>query len=249
MIELSVGLPMFKSNKIAWLALESLCRQEEVKFEWELIVCEELYYENRNEYLGHDFLDEYEDRLEDVGCRDIKLIGGDDHIPLERKWKAIHAQMAPESQLLLLQGSDDYSAANRLARTKYIFERKACDWYSDCAYFYHIRLKKMLFYRPEKLGVFIAIRKELLAGLPDRDRNCSVDSFLHDHCLAMKPDLVEYLDCGTGVCTDGFNRISQHRSHLYSHIEKDFSMCDPFLLTYYLPQMAVSRLNAMAERK
>ena len=40
-IEFSVRMPMFRSKYIAWLALESLCRQKGVNFEWELITAEE----------------------------------------------------------------------------------------------------------------------------------------------------------------------------------------------------------------
>jgi len=38
MIELSVGLPFFRSKYIGWAALESLCLQENINFEWELII-------------------------------------------------------------------------------------------------------------------------------------------------------------------------------------------------------------------
>ena len=41
MIEYSVRMPMFRVKYIAWLALESLCRQKGVTFEWELVMAEE----------------------------------------------------------------------------------------------------------------------------------------------------------------------------------------------------------------
>ena len=41
MIELTVGLPMFRSEKIAHLAFESLCNQKNIDFEWELLIMEE----------------------------------------------------------------------------------------------------------------------------------------------------------------------------------------------------------------
>ena len=41
MIEASVTLPLFRSQYIAWLQLESLCRQQDVDFEWELLIAEE----------------------------------------------------------------------------------------------------------------------------------------------------------------------------------------------------------------
>jgi len=41
MIELTVGIPMFRSRHIGWLALESLCRQKDIDFKWELLIMEE----------------------------------------------------------------------------------------------------------------------------------------------------------------------------------------------------------------
>ena len=41
-ILLSVALPMYSAQSIAWLAMESLCRQE-CDFEWELLIAEETY--------------------------------------------------------------------------------------------------------------------------------------------------------------------------------------------------------------
>ena len=41
MIEMSVRMPLFRARYIAWLALESLCRQKRVTFKWELVIAEE----------------------------------------------------------------------------------------------------------------------------------------------------------------------------------------------------------------
>ncbi len=38
---LTVALPVWNGSRIAWLAMESLCRQEEIDFWWELVICEE----------------------------------------------------------------------------------------------------------------------------------------------------------------------------------------------------------------
>lgn len=40
-IRLSIGLPLYNSSKIVWLALNSLCGQKNINFEWELVICEE----------------------------------------------------------------------------------------------------------------------------------------------------------------------------------------------------------------
>ena len=41
MIELTVGLPMFRSETIAHIALESLANQKDANFGWELLIAEE----------------------------------------------------------------------------------------------------------------------------------------------------------------------------------------------------------------
>jgi hypothetical protein len=39
--ELTVGLPIYNSKKIAWIALEGLINQIDIYFDWELVVYEE----------------------------------------------------------------------------------------------------------------------------------------------------------------------------------------------------------------
>ena len=41
MYAMTVALPMYRCRSIGWLALESLCNQVDIDFEWELIIMEE----------------------------------------------------------------------------------------------------------------------------------------------------------------------------------------------------------------
>ncbi len=70
MIELSVCAPFFRAKYIGWLALESLCRQKDINFEWELIISEEMF----DEAMGKDVIMKYKSRLEDLGCVRLKYI-------------------------------------------------------------------------------------------------------------------------------------------------------------------------------
>ena len=45
-IKFTVALPVYNSKKIAWISLESLIRQENIDFDWELIVYEEIHSES-----------------------------------------------------------------------------------------------------------------------------------------------------------------------------------------------------------
>lgn len=40
-VALTCALPMYRAKDIGWLGLESLCRQEDIDFAWELIIMEE----------------------------------------------------------------------------------------------------------------------------------------------------------------------------------------------------------------
>jgi len=66
MIELSVALPVWNSKRIAWLPMESLCRQLKPSCGWELIIFEEVH----GEQLGEDFFRAYEERLKEAGYWD-----------------------------------------------------------------------------------------------------------------------------------------------------------------------------------
>ena len=39
--ELTVGLPIYNSKKIAWIALDGLINQIDIDFDWDLVVYEE----------------------------------------------------------------------------------------------------------------------------------------------------------------------------------------------------------------
>ena len=53
---------MYRAQHAGWLALESLCWQRDVDFEWELIVIEEQF-----DAMGEDAVRAYEGRLQQKG--------------------------------------------------------------------------------------------------------------------------------------------------------------------------------------
>ena len=81
MIKLSVALPVFNSKRIAWLAMEGLCRQENINFEWELVIAEE----QGPEKFGSKAFLSYEGRLREVGCVRVRYIKLIKWIPLKQK--------------------------------------------------------------------------------------------------------------------------------------------------------------------
>lgn len=80
-IDLSVAIPAYNGNKIAWLCLEGLCNQINVNFDWEIVICEE----EHDNMIGEDFFYQYIDRLYNVGCRKITYLLVDKWINLPEK--------------------------------------------------------------------------------------------------------------------------------------------------------------------
>ena len=130
----TVGLPMYRCGKIAWLPLEGLCRQEGVDFSWELIVSEE-----PEEAFTEERVRSYEDRLRAVGCARIVYLRNTEWLPLSTKWCRIAQEASPSSEIFLLQDGDDYSQPQRLANTVAVFDDPRIDWVqSPLGFFYNI---------------------------------------------------------------------------------------------------------------
>jgi len=81
---LTVALPMYRSKKIGWLALESLCRQVDAP-EWELLICEE----QEPEMFGMEELTKYKESLGYAECTRITYIVLQWWVPLSQKWKIL----------------------------------------------------------------------------------------------------------------------------------------------------------------
>ncbi len=140
-IELSVALPMFRAKYIGWLPLEGLIRQEDVDFEWELVVAEEL----NDETFGEKNIRAYEDRLKAVGCVKIVYKGLDKWIPLSNKWVLLANMCDENSRILVLHAADNYSAPLRLARHCEVFtDSNVCLHIPSKAIYYNISTEKII---------------------------------------------------------------------------------------------------------
>lgn len=127
MIELSVQMPMFRVKYIAWLALESLCRQKNISFEWELIVTEEMI---GNEVFGRDEVFSYAKRLRKVGCKKIVYIGLRSWIPLATKLGLLTDYCTKTSKIVSFQSADYYSSPFILTSQWKAFEDPEIEWFS-----------------------------------------------------------------------------------------------------------------------
>ncbi len=263
MIELSVGLPVFKSSAIVWLAMESLCNQVNINFKWELIICEELCPDSEDGYCGNQFFDSYRDRLYKAGCREIKFIDLEDYVTLESKWKFIVQSADKKSEMLLLQASDNYSQNDRIS-TAYNHIKGGYDWiHYENIYFYNCKTGQIILrsHIPSKKsksfsskGVNISIRMELIKNLPFRDKGFTIDGWLYRNARSVKYDIFRSDmntiwnggNWETGINTDGFNKISLKRVRHYQNPQPPFYKTDK-VIGDIVPEYIADRLLGLSK--
>jgi len=243
MIVLTVALPIFNSKKIAWLALESLCNQKNITFEWELIIMEE-----QGVCFGIDEVKKYIDRLKKVGCKSVRYVPLEYRISLPKKWRAMADMRASTSIVYLLQAADCYSEPNRL-RMNYDKVKEGYEWiHNKRGYFYNINLKKTIEYNalnyqyPTHLNMAVAC--SILDRLPyDVELPKGIDRWFYS---SVKPERVyECLEeVLGGVDTDGYNNISVGRK---SHFEnpKDVFVATDKKIEDIIPKNILKRLNEL----
>ena len=257
MIELTVGLPMFRSEKIAHLAFESLCNQKNIDFDWELLIMEE-----SDERFGPDRVREYAARLEEVGCKRIVYKPLDQWIPLSFKWKFLGG-MSSDSKCFLIQAHDCYSQPYRLKETYDIFNSDpSVDWVnSPLGCFYHIEAEQMvrfnqgLYQHPCALNM--AMRTEYAKQLPAEQVPSSVDSWLFRTCTEIKgSDLVvvnnDSENWKKGVDIHGLNKISIDRGKMIVDVQVPFEKTDltlDELVPEYIAKFIRSKKESVADNK
>lgn len=117
MSELSVVMPMYRAKYIGWLPFESLIRQKDINFEWELIVAEE----TEEQLFGKKNILEYKHKLKKLGCVNFKYIGLNKWIPLAEKIHLLVNNCHLDSKIFVWHSADYYSAPLRLATHHDVF--------------------------------------------------------------------------------------------------------------------------------
>lgn len=219
-IKLTVGIPMFRSQHIGWLALESLCRQRDIDFEWELLIIEE-----EENSLGKKAVMKYETRLQEVGCSRIEYYSLQDWMPLGQKWQRL-GDCSNETACFLLQAADNYSQPYRLKETFDIFKRsKDVDWVqSKKYYFYDIGSSQVVLYNHDlcqnkhPCSRDMAIRTSLLKQLNiSSDRVRGIDYLLFTEATKAKKSSLKVKwnkseHWKMGFETEGLNTLSRGRA-------------------------------------
>tara|TARA_R110002020_G_scaffold52917_1_gene148411 strand:- start:611 stop:1396 length:786 start_codon:yes stop_codon:yes gene_type:complete len=226
---ITVGLPMFRSQNIAWLAMESLCAQSGIDFEWELLIAEE----SESPAFGLDRIKSYIPRLKEVGCKKLEYYEMDSWQPLGRKWRYM-AQKSGDTLGFILQASDCYSQPYRLKETHDIFlQNSNIDWVqSPKGYFYNIENEKVVLFDHDlynhPCALNMAVRTELIRKIPPNTRKASVDSWLYKTFTEAKGKKLNVHfnqsdNWKLGLDTHGLNTISKDRTDMINETVPPFT--------------------------
>lgn len=243
-IFLSVLLPLFRAENIAWLSLESLCRQEDIDFGWELIIIEEIF----DSPFGLDKLKEYWDRLQKVGCKKIKYISIQKWMPLSAKWYFLVKECDKNSEIVAFSSADIYSSKKRLSKQFKVLKETDYNWYKisgnivyDISSSKHVRIKLP---QERNDNCSPATKKNLLQKLPLICLKKHVDSWrfkiLKKHGINFFYDDTQDLQIDT-VNVNGLNNLTQRKDRILSVVPPLSECCN--FLENHLPNDIVSKLE------
>ena len=249
-IQLTVALPLWRASNIAWLALESLCRQE-TSLLWELIVCEE----DHDEQLGAKWLEQWHGRLGAAGCGQIRHFAPEAWMPLPQKWRLMGKQMEPSSEVFVLHAADCYSHPTRLDDSFAFIAKEGAHWYDiGKGVFYDIPTGRTILYSstdPDRPHLNMAMSAAAARTIPEDSRRRGVDRFLFRHTMTthtyggnntFKRRLYDPFLLFNGVDTNGCNQISK-RNPMFDDPKPPFSPWSDNLLALGLPEDIVERLR------
>lgn len=221
MISLTVGLPIYKGRDIAWLAIENLCNQIDITFDWQLIVMEE-----EAGCFGAHGIEPYIERLKANRCVSLKYVPLSYHIPLPQKWKRM-AEMA-EGEVFCFHSADDYPPLGKL-RLVHDKIKEGFDWIGYKKYLmFDLNLKKHIVFdgRNWKPGYIAGTVTEKLKNIPDSFENRGIDKFIYTSISPINPYIEISGECFTGFCTNGANIISKDRVRQFAKPTHPFYSTD-----------------------
>lgn len=250
---LTVGLPMYKSKNIAWLAFESLCRQQNIDFDWELLVIEE----QDAQPFGLDRVSEYKDRLASLRCVRFVYIPLAKWIPLSLKWIQLGTLSSPSSQFFLLQAADCYSQPFRLKETYDLFvQNVGTDWvHSSKGPFMNLQTGKVALYngdrRKAKTHLNMATKTHWLRKLPKHSLKSGIDGWMQQCVFYIKKAPLKIVNnvsihYSMGVDTSGANNISKSRASMVAAIAPPFY---PMISELDLPVDIAERLRILRTKR
>ena len=228
-IVLSVVIPYFRAGYIGWVPFESLIRQENIDFKWEIVIIEE----NFENPFGLDRILEYKDELAKVGCSRIKYISIKKWLPLSAKWYFLVDACSASSKIVAMNSSDIYCSKLRLSKQYSKLINGDKNWYKiggnlvyDIGLDYHVKLISMDPKRSDTCSA--AASMELMKKLPlacvkvnvdgwryNTLKNVGID-FFYDNTADLQKDTINI---------NGLNNLSLGRAKNVKNIKPPFKKC------------------------
>jgi len=217
---LTVALPVYNSKKIAWVCLESLVKQENINFNWELIIYEEEHEQSIFPNVLYDYIEE----LKSVGCSKILFISGKEKVSLVEKWIEIGKNVSPTSQCFMLQAADCYSPKSRLKISYEKIVNEDYDWYDQTkGYFYSFISDRVILYEFKGLtNLNMSLKTEYMKNLPFSKLKSGIDGYIYNHCVIsckqVSRNFRRYFDdklYNDSIDTQGHNNISHSRESYF----------------------------------
>lgn len=208
--KLSVALPIYQMQPIAWLAFEGLANQVDAG-DWELIILEEV-----EGSCGDELLELYKDRLMVAGCRQVKFVRYHEHVRLLQKWIKAAEVMSVNSLGMLLQAGDDYSQKDRLRITRQCFENGYGWVQENKSIFINLDTGKLAMLDVSggeifKTGAGMAITADIIRKVKDNGIVKGVDHYLFSYVEAENAKIYSYIPDVLTLSTNGFNHLSKLR--------------------------------------
>lgn len=247
--ELSVVIPYFRAEHIGWIPFESLARQEDVSFEWELIIIEEDF----ESPFGFNNMKPYFNRLAAVGCVRLKYISINEWMPLSAKWYYLYQGIDQHSKIVACNSADIYMSPNRLSRQYEVLKGGQFNWFKlsgnivyDIGLDVHVMLKSINKNRPDTCCR--AFSAELAKQLPLVAVKKSVDGWSYN--TLSKYGIKFYYDESDlwikTVNINGLNNISLSRQRRIKNVTHPFKECKT-PLPEHMPTEVIRRLRKCSE--
>jgi hypothetical protein len=245
---LSIVLPLFRAGDIAWFHLESLTRQKEVDFDWELIIIEE-DFENP---FGWNNICQYKPKLRLVRCKKIKYFSLDKWIPLSAKWYFLFQETSPNSKIVCASAADTYSPPLRLKKQLKIFADKGYDWYKlDKHVVFDIETQKHALFQvqPGRTdGLCRTFSRDLALTLPLKYKKKHVDSWTYKNLNPQNVFVDESTLWRTAVNVNGLNNLSMHRKDALTKMKHPHYKTCCGDIKNHLPLDVVDKLKKCKEK-
>lgn len=244
---MTVALPMRNSKDISFLAFESLLNQQEVDFDWELIV----YEENHDNMTPLHIIREYEERFKDTRCVRFVYLTCEEQPKLIDKWIEIANNASESSVSYLLQACDDYSYSYRLTNSYEVVNVCNYDWYDNHkALFYSFLTDDMILYNHQRrTNLSMALKTELMRKVKTCSLKKGIDGYIYTQVKKRTKGLffeyhddILHLD---GLFTQGFNNISIKRQSFFNNVRLPFQKTHVKLKDLTIPNEIKRRINGL----